>query len=133
MEPAPDGFGCPACRPADPGAAWEARSRLAFVSELADESHFIVSLKACAGCSQRYVSVFTERIDWSGGDDPQEWSLYPLTEPEALSLAVLRDAALEKALLGLDGGRRWLWRDHPKGASESRFAWRTGGIVGLHD
>ena len=79
-------FGCVRCWPADAEAAWEARRALARSAELIEESHFHVMLLACPACDQRYVSVFTETIDWADGDDPQHWSLLPVTAAEAAEL-----------------------------------------------
>jgi len=42
----------------------EARRALDFEAELIDESHVHVAILACGQCGQRFVSVFTETIDW---------------------------------------------------------------------
>src|ERR671932_749084 len=57
-------FGCELCWPADARAAWVARGGLTRLEGLVDESHFIVTILACPRCDQRYVSIFTETIDW---------------------------------------------------------------------
>src|SRR5262245_42703618 len=61
-------FGCVRCWPPTPNAAWEARGSLRRVADLVDESHFSVGIMACPDCAQRFVSVFTETIDWAHGD-----------------------------------------------------------------
>ena len=65
--------GCAICFPAEPVDL----PPLDIVRELASESHFIVSVKQCASCGQRFVSVFCERIDWARGADPQTRVVVP--------------------------------------------------------
>ncbi len=63
-------------------------SALAVCKVLTDESHFIVSIKACQVCGQLYLYVFYEEIDWEKGEDPQYRSLFPvqtIEEGEMLS------------------------------------------------
>lgn len=125
-------FGCEQCCPAEPEAAWEARRGLARVAELVDESHFHVMILACDGCGQRFVSVFTERIDWVDGDDPQHSMLLPLTPEEADGLAQAPVPLSEARLNALGPGRRCLIHDYPKGGP-ARTAWGAGMWVGPHD
>ncbi len=125
-------FGCERCWPGSAEAAWEARSTLSHVAELIDESHFHVMILACLSCNQRFVSVFTETIDWVDGDDPQFWTLLPITEAEATELDQQRSSLNEAKLDALGPGRRCLKLDHPKGAERSIF-WGSGMSVGLHD
>jgi hypothetical protein len=125
-------FGCERCWPASPDAAWEARGTLRHAEELIDESHFHVMILACPHCAQRFVSVFTETIDWKDGDDPQYWTLMPITETEAVGLVQQRDSLTETKLDALGPGRRCLQRDYPK-AAVPRVFWGTGISVGLHD
>ena len=125
-------FGCERCWPSSAHAAWGARDALSHVAELIDESHFHVVVLACRRCTQRFVSVFTEMIDWVDGDDPQYWTLLPVTGPEAADL-VDQGASLTDAKLGALGpGRRCLRVDHPKAAAR-RIFWGSGILVGLHD
>jgi hypothetical protein len=127
-----EGFGCERCWPAAPDAAWEARGALDRVAELIDESHFHVMILACPGCAQHFVSVFTETIDWEDGDDPQFWTLLPITRTEATDLVQQRDSLTETKLDALGPGRRCLRLDHPK-AAERRIFWSTGMFVFSHD
>jgi hypothetical protein len=129
--PKPD-FGCGQCWPSTAETAWEARKGLTHVAELIDESHFHVMILACPSCAQRFVSIFTELIDWIDGDDPQYWQLLPLTETEAVDLIRHRDSLAAKELNALGPGRRSLLRDYPK-ASEPRLFWGIGIFVGPHD
>ena len=125
-------FGCERCWPPAADAAWEKRSALTHVTELIDESHFHVMILACPRCTQRFVSVFTETVDWEDGDDPQHWTLLPITGAEDADLIQQRDASIETTLHGLGAGRRCLQLDHPKGAAQ-RIFWATGIFVGRHD
>lgn len=86
----------------------------------------------CPKCSQRFVSVFTEQIDWVEGEDPQSWTLLPITPPEAASLSQLGSALTEPGLHALGQGRRSLRCDYPKEAGPRCF-WSTGIHVLLHD
>jgi hypothetical protein len=124
--------GCERCWPSNADAAWEASRALTFVQHLISESHFIVSIRACACCNQRFISVFTEMIDWEGGDDPQYWTLMPITETEAAELAQQRDSLTESSLEALGRDRRSMQHDHPKATAPETY-WR-GGIGGIrHD
>ena len=125
-------FGCDQCWPESAEAAWHARSGLTQIQELIDESHFHVTILACAECDQRFVSVFTETIDWTDGEDPQCWMLVPVTEAESRSLMQHRGTLTEPDLNSLGAGRRCLQRDHPK-TSPARVLWRTGIFVGAHN
>ena len=125
-------FGCERCWPPIADAAWEARSTLTHVAELIDESHFHVMILACPRCAQRFVSVFTETVDWVDGDDPQYWTLMPITEAEAADLGRQRDSMTERTLNALGPGRRCLRLDHPK-AAPRRIFWGTDISVGWHD
>jgi hypothetical protein len=125
-------FGCERCWPPAADAAWEARGALTHVTDLIDESHFHVMILACPGCAQRFVSVFTETIDWVNGDDPQESALLPVTEAEDADLVQRRDSLTEADLNWVGSGRRCLRRDCPSGAAQRLF-WGTGISVGRHD
>src|SRR5262245_31411288 len=123
-------FGCEGCWPAAADAAWLARSALKQIATLFDESHFHVMILTCPRCAQRFVSIFTERIDWTGGDDPQYWQLLPLTEPETTSLLDRGDSLTETTLETLGANRRSLHRDYPSDA-EPRVFWRAGISIGF--
>ena len=125
-------FGCERCWPATPDAAWEARRLLARVADLIDESHFHVMILVCRNCTQRFVSVFTETIDWEEGDDPQFWTLLPITGAEAAWLVQRRGSMTESQLNALGPKRRCLRHDYPK-ATVPRSSWGTGISVRPHD
>src|SRR5688572_2100418 len=107
-------FGCKHCWPGNADDAWVARKSLNPVEELIDESHFHVMILACPRCNQRFISVFTETIDWTDGDDPQYWMVLPITEPEFHSLIQQRHSLSETQLNALGSGRRCLQRNLPK-------------------
>lgn len=125
-------FGCERCWPASAEKAQEARGALAVEAELVDEPHFRVTVRACRGCAQRFVSIFTEMIDWSGGDDSQCWTLMPITQAEASDLVGRGDSLTEASLRSLGPGRRSLIHDFPTG-KPPRTGWRTGLDIGPHD
>ena len=125
-------FGCEKCWPAQADAAWEASRTLSPTVELIDESHFHATLRSCRACSQRFVSVFTETIDWADGEDPQHWILLPLTAAEAWRLSGLGDAITEQHLNSLPANRRSLHRDFPKGGSPQN-SWGHGITIYPHD
>ena len=125
-------FGCEGCWPPSADAAWEARRTLKPVADLIDESHFRVTVLACPLCSQRFVSIFTETIDWVDGDDPQYWTLLPITGAESAGLVQQRVSLSETNLNALGPGRRSLRRDFPKGDAR-RVYWGSGIHVGMHD
>jgi hypothetical protein len=127
-----ENFGCGFCWPPAAEAAWEARGALTAAAELIDESHFHVMILACPRCAQRFLSVFCETVDWVDGDDPQYWTLLPLTGAEAAGLVQQRDSPAETEFYALGSGRRCLRLDHPKAEAE-RIFWVTGFSVGPHD
>ncbi|HOB53846.1 MAG TPA: hypothetical protein PK176_13860 [Acidobacteriota bacterium] len=124
-------FGCNRCWPPWASAAWEAFLALSVEAELVDESHFAVAIRACAACGQRFVIVFTELIDWADGEDPQDWTVLPITAAEAAAL-VKAGAAIVPALAALAPRRRSLRREFPKGR-RPRAHWDSGISVGPHD
>ena len=129
----PEGqFGCQRCWPGAAEAAWQAYAALAVEAVLIDESHFRVAIRLCRLCSQRFVSIFTETIDWVDGDDPQYWSLLPVTAAEAEALLSRHGAVDEAALDSLGVGRRCLRHDHPKGRAALSY-WAAGVAIRPHD
>lgn len=101
-------------------------------AELIDESHYHVMVLACVGCMQRFLSVFTETVDWVDGEDPQYWTLLPITEAEAAHLALSSTAGTRETFEALGPGRRSLRCDHPKD-EELRVYWALGIRIGMHD
>jgi hypothetical protein len=124
-------FGCDACLPTDPAAAWRARRDLDLVAQQVDQPHFIVSVLECPRCGQRFVSVFTETIDWVGGDDPQRWVVMPISPVEADSLLSI-GAEMSRATLEGVPPRRSLVAEHPADGG-LRITWSLGIRVPHHD
>ncbi|MFE7637674.1 hypothetical protein ACFU7Z_26895 [Kitasatospora sp. NPDC057518] len=117
-------FGCAKCYGEDERAVW-GRQREGFEheAEVVDGSRFAVNLRRCLGCSQRFVWIFTEVVDWMGGDDAQYVTIMPVTPEEA---AGLRSGTLRPHALGALGrDRRHLNHDWPTGGP-ARLHWRSG-------
>lgn len=124
-----------ACQSDNPEAAYDALRRRTPVREIIDESHLGVNLFRCRACNQPFLSVFTELVDWSGGDDSQAWMVAPLTEEEAARLqAPGAPADAWRALLDArTPDRRYLARVYPRGGTPG-VSWGTGPVPILpHD
>ncbi|HSR14003.1 MAG TPA: hypothetical protein VLS90_21320 [Thermodesulfobacteriota bacterium] len=124
--------GCEQCWPSSPDAAWKARKGLTYTTELIDESHYYVAILACPQCGQQFLSVFTEIIDWARGEDPQYWTVLPITQSEAAELKHRGDKLTENEIDSLGPDRRSLCRDFPSGG-DIRVFWGKGITVGFHD
>jgi hypothetical protein len=115
-----DGFGCPSCYGNDAERAWEYyEDGLLVERELVGEPQFIVQLRRCVECGQRFVWVFTESVDWDRGEDAQRRSVVPLTDGEAETLEA-------GSLASLGSDRRYLVTDWPTDAPSATIAWSTG-------
>jgi hypothetical protein len=132
MSPTQQYFGCSHCWPDAADEAVIASRSLDFAISLIDESHYIVSIKRCRDCGQRYLCIFTERIDWIDGEDPQYRTRLPITADETDTLVDLGEALSGDALNALGAGRRSLCDDFPKGSPRRAF-WSTGLFIGPHD
>jgi hypothetical protein len=122
-------FGCEGCCPVDADAAWQARSTLVVAFDLIDESHFHVMILKCPHCSQHFLSVFTETIDWQGGDDSQYSTLLPLLAAEVATLTQDGQILLESTFTALGIDRKHLKHDHPKGMRATSY-WVEAPSVG---
>jgi hypothetical protein len=127
---APQTLGCEQCWPDSAEAA--ATAALKFAHSLIDESYDIVWIRHCGDCGQRYLSVMTERIDCSGGNDPQFRMRLPLAIDEAERLIRLGGALSDNVLNALGPDRRSLCDDFPA-SGPRRAYWHTGLFVGPHD
>ena len=125
-------FGCPDCWPQQAEAARTLLRSLQVEQELVDESHYHVITRRCGACSQQFVSVFTELVDWTDGDDPTYSIILPLTDAEATDLAREGSPPAESQINALGPERRTLHHDAPKGGTPRTF-WGTGIRVGPHD
>ncbi len=124
-----DEFGCAQCWPDSADAAWPMMQKTERGDDICDESHLHIMLSICGTCQQHFLWVFTEKIDWAAGDDPQHWAVLPLTQDEvkARNYALSYDAAAP-----LQPTRRSLQVDAPKGGGMDIF-WSTGLFIGSHD
>ncbi|MER7583956.1 hypothetical protein [Kitasatospora sp. NPDC097691] len=124
MSEATTEFGCAQCYAEDAREAWD-RQGDGFEREarVVKDSHFSVSVRRCLACSQRFVWIFTEFVDWRGGDDAQYDTIMPLTDAEAADLVAGTLRPLDLGALGRD--RRHLNHDWPSGGS-ARLGWKSG-------
>ncbi len=121
------GFGCVACCAEDAAVAQaHHRSPDGVRPErmIRDDSHFIVSVQRCGLCSQAFVSVFTEYIDWVASQDAQYRTVLPITDTEADDLVAGRLSPHRAGALG--DGRRHLQSDWPSDAEEPSVYWDSG-------
>lgn len=125
-------FGCKQCWPAAAEAAHTAVHKLAFLATLVSESHYNVVIRVCRACSQRFLSVSTEMIAWSGGSDAQYWTLFPIRDEEATDLISLGEAVTNDVINALGKGRKCLQIDHPS-EGPVRICWGSNFTVGPHD
>jgi hypothetical protein len=126
-------FGCPQCMPADAEEAWAAKEGFHLVAELVEESHYSVRITACPACGQHFVDVFTERIDWVNGEDPQSSAVLPVTEAEAEALAAQGEKVSQRLIESFGVARRYLRWDYPS-ATQPSVHWAQGNFwIGPHD
>jgi hypothetical protein len=126
------GFGCANCWPADADLAATAVRNTNTRVRLADESHFMLAIRACDTCAQRFLFCFTESIDWAGGDDAQYVTYLPLTIVESQEVELLDGLECTARSKAIGIGRRCLQIDHPTGKPK-RVMWNTGFSIGPHD
>lgn len=123
--------GCDTCSGADHAATWTA-SRATHLRVLDQESHFSVQLTACT-CGQRFVTVFTERVDRAGGEDALDWLALPVSQAEAARLEAGPPDELPGLVTALGRDRRFLVRSFPSGGALGT-SWRDSGFaIGPHD
>jgi hypothetical protein len=120
-------FGCARCYGDD------AQTVLAYYYErglesdqrVVDDSHFGVSLRHCRECGQRFVWIFSEFVDWTGGEDAQYSDIVPVTADEAATVAAAGEDVDLRYLGSLGAGRRRLCSDWPTGG-DKRIRWGYG-------
>jgi hypothetical protein len=119
-------FGCERCYPEEAPTNW--RNHVAgfeHASSFASESHLEISIWRCRHCSQPFVYVWMEFIDWDGGDDPQYHTLVPVERAELETIERRGDDVDIEFIGSLGRDRRRLDRDQPKGGP-GWLGWRTG-------
>ena len=126
-------FVCPTCLPPDAEAAYANARNLDQLADLIDESHFMIDICACPRCAQRFISTFTEEVDWADSEDPQRRTLMPLTPAEADRLIAEREHVNEPYIESLRAGRPVLVMTFPK-SGEKTYAYISGAhLIGPHD
>jgi hypothetical protein len=116
-------FGCRRCYGEDPQTVWVYYEEgLVVEQELVGDSHFLVQLRRCAECGQRFVWIFGEVVDWERGDDAQPREIVPVSAAEADAVGKLNHPSL--AALGFD--RRYLETDWPTDVADPSVEWSTG-------
>ena len=124
-------FGCPQCSPAAADEAWAAVREFDNVAHLVEESHFSVSIRACPACGQRFADVFTERIDWVNGEDPQSCVVVPITAEESDQLTT--SGGNVRLIETFGRNRRYLRWNYPSDQGQS-VGWAEGNLwIGPHD
>ena len=76
--------------------------------------------------------MFAETVDWADSEDPQSWTVLPITKAEEAELVHRAEARMEASLRALGPGRRSLRANHPKASPQAIF-WGTGLVIGPHD
>jgi hypothetical protein len=123
-------FGCTRCYGDDARATWRyCAEHLVIEQSLVDDSHFIVQLRRCPTCSQPFVWVFTEFIDWVGGDDGQYRDVVPVTTAEVQMLARRGEDIDFAFIASLGRNRRYLQVDWPTGQHEEGTRWGKGNLL----
>ena len=124
-------YGCDKCWPSKAPEAWEALKSIPVETYLIDESHYIVSIRACATCLQRYLQVTTETVDFEHGEDPIYRKVIPIDEGERARLNASAPPNTE-IIEGVGIGRRSLKYAWPKDQEASTY-WGVGVHVRAHD
>jgi len=124
-------YGCEECWSSEASEAWKAVTSIPIQANLIDESHYIVSIRVCPSCSQHYLQVTTETVDWKDGEDPIYRTIIPMDDGECAELTSSKrlDA---NVIEGVGVGRQSLKFDWPKNQEPSTY-WGTGVRVGVHD
>ncbi len=123
-------IGCRSCYGEDAERVWAYYEKGLLIDQfLEDDSHFIVQLRRCAKCSQRFVWIFTEFVDWEHGDDAQYRDVVPVTANEAERLASQGQDLDFQFLATLGSNRRYLRTDWPTGERKQRVRWATGELL----
>lgn len=124
-------FGCDKCWAPEAATAWDLIKDVPIEARLVDEAHYIVLIRACPFCSQSYLQVTTETIDWADGEDPISRTVIPIDDEERGRLLATQPLDPE-TIEGIGIGRQSLRYDWPKGKEPALF-WGTGVRVGIHD
>ena len=119
------------CIGEDADAAAQALRTAAVIESFVHESHFSVSLRRCGACGRVFLRIFTELIDWQGGNDSQAWISTPLNGNEAEALRSGGD--WEGFISRMRPDHRYLAQVYPR-SGDGGASWRQGKITILpHD
>jgi hypothetical protein len=119
-------FGCAECYGEDAKAALEfTYKHLPITHRLIGDSHYGVSVRVCDSCGQQFVAIFTEFVDWTGGDDAQYFEVVPVTPEEADEVIAAGENVTTRRLGELGEGRKHLSDHWPTGGPQEIF-WRSG-------
>ena len=121
-------FGCARCSGEDALTALAfCTTRLRETHRLVEQSHFGISLRVCPECGQAFAAIFTEFVDWTGGEDAQYFDFVPLKPAEVTSLAA-QGSDVDLVRLGALGSlRRRLSSSWPTGGTK-QISWRTDSL-----
>jgi hypothetical protein len=124
----PGTFGCGACYGTDASAvlAYYQSGGLEIDERLSDDSHFGLTIRHCTRCDQPFLFVFTEFVNWNGGNDDQYTDVVPINATERAEL-LQRPGDLQ-FLGSLGAGRRRLSTAWPRGEGKT-IEWRTGAFA----
>jgi hypothetical protein len=124
-------YGCEECWSSEASAAWRAVTSIPIQAYLIDESHYIVSIRVCPSCSQHYLQVTTETVDWKDGEDPIYRTIIPIDDAERTELTS-RECLDADVIESVGVGRQSLKFGWLKNQEPSTY-WGTGVRVGVHD
>jgi hypothetical protein len=124
-------YGCEKCWPSGALEALKAIVSIPIEAYLIDESHYIVSIRACPFCSQHYLQVTTETVDWEDSEDPIYRTIIPIDDGERARLTACDPPSID-LIESVGIGRRSLKNDWPKDQEQTTY-WSTGVRVGEHD
>ena len=124
-------YGCEECWSSEASAAWRAVTSIPIQAYLIDESHYIVSIRVCPSCSQHYLQVTTETVDWKDGEDPIYRTIIPIDDAERTDLTS-RECLDADVIESVGVGRQSLKFGWLKNQEPSTY-WGTGVRVGVHD
>jgi len=124
-------YGCEECWSSEASAAWRAVTSIPIQAYLIDESHYIVSIRVCPSCSQHYLQVTTETVDWKDGEDPIYRTIIPIDDAERTKLTS-RECLDADVIESVGVGRQSLKFGWLKNQEPSTY-WGTGVRVGVHD
>ena len=124
-------YGCEECWSSEASAAWRAVTSIPIQAYLIDESNYIVSIRVCPSCSQHYLQVTTETVDWKDGEDPIYRTIIPIDDAERTKLTS-RECLDADVIESVGVGRQSLKFGWLKNQEPSTY-WGTGVRVGVHD